>query len=144
MEERKLELFIPGELKDEEILCQIIRNFDISLKIVEASFSTESGWAYLIIGGKKSEITKMNDFLKEKGIKVKLPVPYNPASIASAGQISFSPKDLKKKASWDTDLSFLLVTVTILRYETEMYYSTFTAPFEGFKKLSFKLSLSLK
>jgi len=70
MEEVKLELFIPGELKDEQIICDMVRNFDISLRIVEASFSTESGWAYLIIGGEKDEIKKMNDFLGEKGIRV--------------------------------------------------------------------------
>ena len=70
MEELKIEIFIPGELKEEHIICDMIRNFDISLKIVEASFSTESGWAYLIVGGEKDEITKMSNFLGEKGIKV--------------------------------------------------------------------------
>ena len=72
MENLKIELFIPGELKDEPIICDMIKKFSISIKIVEASFSTESGWAYLIIGGAKSEIEKVFDFLRTKGINVEI------------------------------------------------------------------------
>ncbi len=72
MGKMKIELFIPGELKDEPIICQVIKNFDIEMKIMEASFSTESGWAYLIINGKKSEIDKLFDFLSKKGISVEV------------------------------------------------------------------------
>jgi ABC-type methionine transport system ATPase subunit len=68
----KVELFIPGELKDEPIICDMIKNYKISLKIVEASFSTESGWAFLILTGEKIEIEKVFDFLRQKGIKVEL------------------------------------------------------------------------
>ena len=35
MEEMKIELFIPGELKEEPILCDMIKNFNIILKIIE-------------------------------------------------------------------------------------------------------------
>lgn len=72
MAEVKVELFIPGELKDEPIICDMIRNFKITMKIIEASFSTESGWAYLIIDGREEEIDKMLDSLQEKGIKVEV------------------------------------------------------------------------
>jgi ABC-type methionine transport system ATPase subunit len=72
MGEVKVELFIPGELKDEPIICDMIKNYKISLKIVEASFSTESGWAFLILTGEKIEIEKVFDFLRQKGIKVEL------------------------------------------------------------------------
>ena len=72
MQEIKVELFIPGELKDEPIICHIIKNFKIDIKIVEASFSTESGWAYLIIGGEKPEVDKVFDYLREKGISVEI------------------------------------------------------------------------
>ena len=70
MQEIKVELFIPGELKDEPIICYIIKNFKIDLKIIEASFSTESGWAYLILIGEKEEIDKAFEYLREKGISV--------------------------------------------------------------------------
>lgn len=70
MEEIKMELFIPGELKEEPIICDMIRNYDISMKIVEASFSTESGWAYLVVRGDKAEVEDMLTFLREKHIQV--------------------------------------------------------------------------
>ncbi len=68
----KVELFIPGELKDEPIICEMIKNFNIDMKIVEASFSTESGWAYLIIGGEKSDTDKLFDFLRNKGVNIEI------------------------------------------------------------------------
>ncbi|MBU0683360.1 MAG: NIL domain-containing protein [Candidatus Omnitrophota bacterium] len=69
---KKIELFIPGELKEEPILYHMIKNFDVSIKIIEASFSTESGWAYLIVNGEESEINKLFSFLKEKHISVEV------------------------------------------------------------------------
>lgn len=65
----ELEIFIPGELKDEPVLCDMIRNFDISLKIIEASFSAEKGWAYLLIDGDDGEVDKVLDFLGSKNIQ---------------------------------------------------------------------------
>jgi ABC-type methionine transport system ATPase subunit len=68
--EVKIELFIPGELKDEPIICNMIKEFDVAIKIMEASFSTESGWAYLIINGEQPEIDRLFSSLTEKGISV--------------------------------------------------------------------------
>jgi len=68
----KVELFIPGELKEEPILCEMIKNFDVRIKIIEASFSTESGWAYLMINGKDPEVARLFSFLKEKYINVEI------------------------------------------------------------------------
>ena len=70
MIDTKVELFIPGELKDDPIICDMIRNYKIDLKIVEASFSTESGWAFLVISGEKPEVDKLFGDLKDKGISV--------------------------------------------------------------------------
>lgn len=70
MIETRIELFIPGELKDEPIICDMIKNFDVDMRIVEASFSTESGWAYLILKGEDAAIGKVLDYLKEKGVNV--------------------------------------------------------------------------
>ena len=72
MQNIKVELFIPGELKDEPIICHMIKEFDVELKIVEASFSTESGWAYLILSGEKPEVERMFSFLEGKGVKVEI------------------------------------------------------------------------
>ena len=72
MIETKIELFIPGELKDEPIICDMIKNFNVGMKIVEASFSTESGWAYLMINGESAEVDKVLSYLKGKGVNVEI------------------------------------------------------------------------
>jgi len=72
MSDIKIEIFIPGELKEEPILYNMIKNFDVGIKIIEASFSTESGWAYLLINGKETEIERVLSFLKEKDINVEI------------------------------------------------------------------------
>ncbi|MFH1846167.1 MAG: NIL domain-containing protein [Candidatus Omnitrophota bacterium] len=72
MEEIKIELFIPGEFKEKPIICDMVKNFNISMKIIEASFSTESGWAYLILTAEKDEIKKVFDFLKNEGANVEI------------------------------------------------------------------------
>ena len=47
----KTELTFPGELKDEALICNICKQFDIEVNIVEASFSTDTGWAILVFNG---------------------------------------------------------------------------------------------
>jgi len=72
MKDINIEIFIPGELKNEPIIYDMIKKFDINMKIVEASFSTESGWAYLILNGKKLEINKVFAFLQKKGVNIEI------------------------------------------------------------------------
>jgi ABC-type methionine transport system ATPase subunit len=68
--EIRVELNFPGKLKDEAIICNLCKKFDIVLNILEASFSTDTGWAILILHGSKEELQKAFDYLKDKGIKV--------------------------------------------------------------------------
>lgn len=70
--ESKIELFIPGELKEEPIICRMIKEFDIKVKIVEASFSTESGWAYLIVNAEQSEFDRLISDLRGLGVSVEI------------------------------------------------------------------------
>jgi len=72
MKELEVELFIPGDLKNEPIISDMIRNFNVVIKIVEASFSSESGWAILHVKGVQSEIDKMFEDVRSKGINVQL------------------------------------------------------------------------
>ena len=67
----KTELTFPGKLKDEAIICNLCKKFDIVLSILEASFSTEIGWAILILEGGEGELHKALDHLKNKGVEVK-------------------------------------------------------------------------
>ncbi len=65
----KIEVTFPKELKDAPIICNLCKNFDIALNIIEASFSTEIGWAILILDGSEEELKKAIGFLENKGLK---------------------------------------------------------------------------
>lgn len=67
----KIEITFPKELKDAPIICNLCKNFDIVLNIVEASFSTEIGWAILILDGSEDILKKAIGFLEEKGLELK-------------------------------------------------------------------------
>ena len=63
-------LNFPGTLKDESVICYISKNFNINVNIIEASFSTSSGWAILKIEAEKEEIDKVIEYLISKGITI--------------------------------------------------------------------------
>ncbi|MCX5713783.1 MAG: NIL domain-containing protein [Candidatus Omnitrophica bacterium] len=63
-------LTFPGNLQDESVICYLSKNFDISLNIIEASFSMSSGWAFLEVEGEKDEIKKSFEYIVGKGIKI--------------------------------------------------------------------------
>jgi hypothetical protein len=65
------EFLFPGELKEEAIICRLCKEFDIILKIVEASFSTETGWAILRIEAQADELRRALDYLKGIHIEIK-------------------------------------------------------------------------
>ena len=67
----KAEFIFPGLLKDEAIICYLCKTFDIIVNILEASFSTDTGWAILILKGNEDEIKKAFDYLLGKGIEIK-------------------------------------------------------------------------
>lgn len=66
----KIELTFPGELKEEPIICNLCKKFDLVLNILEASFSTDTGWAILIFEGSEDELKKAFEYLKDKGVKI--------------------------------------------------------------------------
>ncbi len=68
---KEVELVIPGEFKDEPIFYYIVKNFSVVPNIVEASFSTEMGWAIVKFEGEKEELERLFNFLKEKGVEIK-------------------------------------------------------------------------
>ena len=63
-------LTFPGDLKDESVICHISKNFNVNINIIEASFSTSSGWAILGIAGEKEEINRVFDYLTSRGINI--------------------------------------------------------------------------
>jgi len=44
----KGEFIYPGDLKEEPMICNICKQFNIVLSIIEASCSTDTGWALLL------------------------------------------------------------------------------------------------
>lgn len=67
----KVELTIPSKLKNEPIIYYISSNFKIIPNIIEASFSTEMGWALLTLEGDQAEIDRLVEYLKSKNITIK-------------------------------------------------------------------------
>ncbi len=63
-------LTFPATLKDESIICYLCKNFDINLNIIEASFSTYSGWAILKIEGDNNELERAFEYIRSKGINI--------------------------------------------------------------------------
>lgn len=66
----RVELSIPGELKNEPIIYYLGHKFDIIPNIIEASFSTDTGWAVLVLEGKEPEIEKALSYLKSKKVTI--------------------------------------------------------------------------
>jgi ABC-type methionine transport system ATPase subunit len=67
----KGEFIFPCALKEEPIFCNICKQFNIVLSIIEASFSTDTGWAILVIEGEEEDLNKTFEYLKSKGVEMK-------------------------------------------------------------------------
>ena len=65
-----VELTIPKNYKDEAVFYELIKKFKVIPTIIEASFSTDNGWAYIKIEGEEVEIKKAFEFLRSKNIIV--------------------------------------------------------------------------
>ncbi len=70
MKKVKVELTFPTELKDEPIIYYMCHNFEVIPNIIEASFSTENGWAYLTLEGEEEEVDKLLDYLRSRNVIV--------------------------------------------------------------------------
>ena len=65
----KGEFTFPGKLKEEAVICNLCKKFEIVLNIIEASFSTDIGWSILIFEGAEEELKKVVTYLKDIGVK---------------------------------------------------------------------------
>jgi len=68
----KVELSIPNELKDETLIYTMGRDFEVIPNIIEASFSTSTGWAILTFEGDKKEIDRLLEYLKNRNISINI------------------------------------------------------------------------
>ena len=66
----EVELSFPGDLKGEPVFYDIIKNFDVIPNILEASFSTDTGWAIVKLKGKDQELEKLFDYLRSRNVSL--------------------------------------------------------------------------
>lgn len=66
-----VELTFPSDLKDEPVIYQMGRDFKVIPNIIEASFSTEMGWAILSMEGEETEVERLFEFLRSKNIEIR-------------------------------------------------------------------------
>ena len=66
----QVELTFPLDLKDEPVLYYMGRNFKIIPNVLEASFSTETGWARVTLEGEEAEINRLFDYLRTKNVTI--------------------------------------------------------------------------
>ncbi len=69
---KKVELNIPTSFEQEPFFYNIIKKFKVIPRILEASFSTEVGWAIVNFKGSSKELKRLFEHLEKKGIKVSL------------------------------------------------------------------------
>jgi len=66
----KVELTFPVQLKDDPVIYRLGQEFKLIPNIIEASFSTKTGWAILVLEGEQTEIDKALEFLRKKKIVI--------------------------------------------------------------------------
>ena len=67
----RVELTFPSDLKDEPVIYRMGHDFKVIPNIIEASFSTEMGWAILTLEGAEEEIERLFEYLKTKNVEIK-------------------------------------------------------------------------
>lgn len=67
----RVELTFPSDLKDEPVIYQMGHDFKVIPNIIEASFSTEMGWAILTLEGAEEEIERLFEYLRTKNVEIK-------------------------------------------------------------------------
>ncbi len=65
----EVELTFPGKLKEEPVFYYIIKNFDVVPNILEASFSTDMGWAIVKFEGEEKELSRLFEYLRSWGVE---------------------------------------------------------------------------
>ena len=68
----KVELTFPESLRDIPVIYNLGHEFKIIPNIIEASFSTKTGWAILVLEGEEKEVNKSLEYLKNKKVVINI------------------------------------------------------------------------
>ncbi|MBM3252613.1 MAG: FeS-binding protein [Candidatus Omnitrophica bacterium] len=68
----KVELTFPAHLQDKPVIYNLGKEFEIIPNIIEASFSTKTGWSILVLEGQQEEIDKALEYLKKQKIVINI------------------------------------------------------------------------
>ena len=68
----EVELVFPGKLKNEPVFYHITKNFEVIPSILEASFSTEMGWAIVKFQAEKKELDRLFDYLRTMNVEINI------------------------------------------------------------------------
>lgn len=68
----EVELTFPGKLKNEPVFYYIIKNFKVIPNILEASFSTDMGWAIVKFQGEEKELSRLFEYLRSCQVEINL------------------------------------------------------------------------
>jgi hypothetical protein len=72
MSKIKVELTFPPELKNKPVFYNIGKDYSVVPNILEASFSTDMGWALVTLEGDKEELDRLFDYLRAMRVDIKL------------------------------------------------------------------------
>ncbi len=64
------ELTFPHDLKQRPVFYEIIKKFDVVPTIIEASFSSSTGWAYVTLEGEEEVIKRLFEYLESLNVIV--------------------------------------------------------------------------
>ena len=70
MSSQTLRLIYPRHLVDEPVFNNLLRQYDFTVNIIQASITPESGWINIKIIGKTTEIENAVTWLKDQGVEV--------------------------------------------------------------------------
>ena len=68
----EVELTFPGKYKKEPIFYNIIKEFKVIPNILEASFSTDMGWAIVTFEADQAELDKLFGYLEKNDVSYNL------------------------------------------------------------------------
>jgi len=69
--ERKVHLTYPPHLKDQPLIYELIKKFDVVVNILEANVTPQEGWLLVAVRGEEQFVKEGLEWMSAQGIEVK-------------------------------------------------------------------------